>query len=105
MREAARSYSPAGIQRLAQLAGLTEHPPAEHEAVQVACIAQLLDRAWGKPTQVVAGDDRQPLLIDFRWADARPEPVVTADAAAPLTIDADAEAGDMVVTWAGEGGK
>src|SRR5215469_16393828 len=40
----ARSHGPAGIQRLAELAGLTEYPPAMNEAVQAACIAQLLDR-------------------------------------------------------------
>jgi hypothetical protein len=70
MRAAARSYSLAGIQRLAELAGLTEHPPAENEAVQAACIAQLLDRGFGKVAQLIAGDDERPVSIRFEWAPA-----------------------------------
>jgi hypothetical protein len=82
MRAAARSFSLAGIQRLAQLAGLTEQPPAENEAVQAACIAQLLDRGFGKAAQLVVGDEERPAVIEYRWAAAmepeRSPPVIEA---------------------------
>lgn len=71
-------YSVAGIHRLAQLAGLTEHPPAENQAVQVLCINSLLDRAYGKPTPLFGEDGERPSMIVFRWAPAQDTIVDTA---------------------------
>jgi hypothetical protein len=30
----------------------------------------LLDRGWGRPLQVVAGDEQRPIAISFEWAPA-----------------------------------
>src|SRR5205809_920571 len=73
IRDLAREHGPAGIAKLAELAGLTPGTPAEAEAVRVTAIRELLDRGFGKPTQPLSGDpDGAPMAIDFRWADATP---------------------------------
>jgi hypothetical protein len=54
----------------------------------------LLDHAWDRPTQHVAGDrDAPPLAIDFRWADATP--AQSAPEPAPIS-----DAGDIDVVFA-----
>jgi hypothetical protein len=56
IREAARQYSDQAVKRLAQL--MTK---AESEAAQVAACKEILDRAWGRPTQTHANDSENPL--------------------------------------------
>jgi hypothetical protein len=60
----ARTHTPEAIEAL--VAALAY--PRERVAAAVA----LLDRGWGKPTVVVAGDGERPIAIDFTWADATP---------------------------------
>jgi hypothetical protein len=58
LEEAARQYAPAALERLAHL---SRH--AESEAAQVAACREILDRAYGKPTQPVSGDADAPQLL------------------------------------------
>ncbi|MGB9880386.1 MAG: DUF5681 domain-containing protein [Anaerolineae bacterium] len=51
VRELARSYTEEAIRTLAELMRT-----AKNERVRCAAAEALLDRAWGKPTQLVAGD-------------------------------------------------
>ena len=37
----------------------------------------LLDRAWGRPRQLVSGDTNMPLIVDFRWAGGDPVAAAT----------------------------
>jgi|SRR5689334_11310598 hypothetical protein len=55
IRALAREHSPAAIQTLRHIA---EH--GKQESARVAASVALLDRAWGKPTQPIAGDDELP---------------------------------------------
>jgi hypothetical protein len=63
------------------MAGLVPGAPAETEGTRVAAIKELLDRGYGKATQLLAGDaEAPPLAIEFSWADATsalsaPEPI------------------------------
>jgi hypothetical protein len=68
IREAARSYAPAAIKELARLA-----THAESETVRVMAIDKLLDRAYGKPVQMVVGDEENPLAMVVRWAQLETE--------------------------------
>jgi hypothetical protein len=72
-----REFTPQAI------AALVDALQSPRERVAAACA--LLDRGWGRPVQTLAGDSNNPLVVDFRWADAIPQ------SAAPdlLTIDAD----------------
>jgi hypothetical protein len=82
MRELARSRTTQAIEALT--AALNN--PRERVAAAIA----LLDRGWGKATQLIAGDEERPAVIEFRWAPAsEPEPVVAAviDAAASIIDD------------------
>jgi hypothetical protein len=57
IKAAAQVFGPAGIQRLARLAGLVSGAaPAESEQTQVAAIRELLDRGYGKAAQSVTAD-------------------------------------------------
>jgi hypothetical protein len=56
LRELAREFGPAGLQKLAELAGLIPGTPADNQAVQVAAIRELLDRGYGKPVQAIEGE-------------------------------------------------
>ena len=48
----ARSHGPAGIAKLAELAGFIDGvPPARKQETQVAAIRELLDRGYGRPSQ------------------------------------------------------
>jgi hypothetical protein len=93
IHEIARQFGPAVIQRLAQLSGVAPGGLADSHAVQVAAMRELLDRGWGKATQLIGSDTDRPLAIDFRWADAMPQPLLEPGPA-PLTIDVEAEAED-----------
>jgi hypothetical protein len=78
------------------LAGLTDAPGAANEATRVAALKELLDRAYGRSVAVIAGDEeRGPLQIDFRWADALP---AAADAPAVIDGETDADA-PLTLVW------
>src|SRR5215471_18778999 len=59
----AKHYTPQAI------AALVDALKYKNERVHAAAI--LLDRAWGKVPQPLSGDKNQPLIVDFRWADAQ----------------------------------
>jgi hypothetical protein len=64
---------------------------------------------WKSATDLnMGGQQDNPVAIDFTWAPALPQPLPASNS--PPTIEADveaedAEAGDVVVSWDGEGGK
>lgn len=60
IRDLARAYGPEAIAELARLAGLTKGAGSESEQTRVSAIKELLDRGYGKATQVIAGDDTKP---------------------------------------------
>ena len=67
IRELARRHTPAAI---AALQGVMSSPTAP-AAARVAAAQALLDRAWGKPTQPLAGDDSAgPVRIVCSWREA-----------------------------------
>jgi hypothetical protein len=83
------------IEQLAEMAGLTGRPGIPNVAVRVAAMKELLDRGYGKATQIVAGDEERPVAIQFTWAPAQPQQPADEFAvpvAQPLTIDAELEA-------------
>ncbi len=75
LRDLARQHAAAAVKELARLS-----LKARSEAVRVAAARELLDRGYGKATQIVEGSlvDRAPLpselpLVQFIFAD-KPEP-------------------------------
>ena len=67
VRDLARQYTPAAI---AALEGVMSSPTAP-AAARVAAAEALLNRAWGKPTQPLAGDeDAGPVRIVCSWREA-----------------------------------
>lgn len=62
IRALAGQHSPKAIKRLAYL---IDH--AESEAAQVAACKELLDRAHGKATQPISGDDTAPPIQYVVW--------------------------------------
>jgi len=77
LKELARVYGPAAIERLAQLSGLSVDaqgnpvPGAESEATQAAAIRELLDRGYGRATQHIAGEEGGPVRVRVVIDDAR----------------------------------
>src|SRR5688572_25334426 len=62
IKDIARQYGPAAIEQAAKLAGLIEGAmAAESEAARVAALNMLLDRGYGKPSQVLGSDPENPL--------------------------------------------
>lgn len=57
VKAAAREYGPAAIERLVKLLEREDSP-----ATQLGAARELLDRAYGKATQPVAGDDSLPAI-------------------------------------------
>jgi hypothetical protein len=55
VRDLAREHTPAAV---AKLASIMEN--GKSEMAQIAAATALLDRAWGKATQPIAGDDSMP---------------------------------------------
>jgi hypothetical protein len=45
------------------LAGIMDQEAAPHSA-RVAAATALLDRGWGKPTQLIGGDEDNPIRIE-----------------------------------------
>jgi hypothetical protein len=114
IRDAARRYGHACITTLATMAGLNGAKPVANPAVRVAAMRELLDRGYGKATQMISGDTNAPLLIDFRWA-SDTTPVAPIQPVRQLVIDVndavavvtDTEAADTVIeapsaTWAAD---
>jgi hypothetical protein len=106
----ARDYGPAVIVKLAEMAGLTDRPAIPNAAVRVMAMKELLDRGYGKATQILGGDEEQPIAVSFEWAPALNRQTEDEDgvtglpAARPLTIDAeleDAAADGTVILWKG----
>jgi hypothetical protein len=104
VKEIARPYGPGAVRVLAQLAGLIDgQPPAESEPARIMACRELLDRAYGKSTVLIVGDEEQPVRIDFRWAPAmEPEPTAPIIDAAANGEDGDTADGGITITWAGE---
>jgi hypothetical protein len=65
LRDLARAHAPEAVRELARLA---KH--AKSEAARIAAIKELLDRAYGKPTQFVAADN-EPALSDLNLEELR----------------------------------
>lgn len=64
VKQIAQEYGPGAIEKAAELAGLIrDKPAATSEAAQMAAINTILDRAYGKPSQVIAGDPDNPLTV------------------------------------------
>ena len=65
MKDIARQYGPQAVQELARLAGLAEDGvgAAESEQARIAALNGILDRGYGKPSQVVGGDPDNPVEI------------------------------------------
>jgi len=62
VRDIAKQYAPAALKELARLS-----TKAESEQARVSAINSLLDRAYGKPTQLIGGDqDAAPILHEIR---------------------------------------
>jgi len=89
----ARQYGPAGVEMLAELAGLTPGKVAEPDTARIAAIKELLDRGFGKATQLITGDPERPVAIEFTWAPATPA-VSHETNDAPPVIDATPEPND-----------
>ncbi len=60
--ELTRAHTVAAVETLASLMADAETPPA----ARVAAANALLDRAWGKPTQPLGGEDGGPLQVVIR---------------------------------------
>lgn len=59
-----KSLARAHTERALQvLAGIMDAENAPH-AARVAAATALLDRGWGKPTQLIGGDEDNPLRIE-----------------------------------------
>lgn len=67
IKAVARIHGPAAITRLAELAGLVQGQlPAGSEQAQVSAAKELLDRGYGKATQLVGGDpDSGPIKVTW----------------------------------------
>lgn len=113
LREIARQAAPEAIAQLLRLAA-----SAKSEAARVMACREILDRALGKATQPIAGEDGGPLnhrfaieFVDARAelerklsklaapmadvGDGEPEPVLPAPDAPALRTDAPAEDGRL----------
>jgi hypothetical protein len=71
VQELARAHTEAAIQTLVEC--------LRDPRLRVQAAALLLDRAWGKASQVIAGDEDKPVAIDFTWAPALPPAVAAED--------------------------
>jgi Family of unknown function (DUF5681) len=69
--EAAKRYAPPAMLKLAEMAGLVPGvEPALFESTRLAACRELLDRALGRPAQMVQGDADRPLTVKFQWQNA-----------------------------------
>jgi hypothetical protein len=82
------------------MAGLVPgQPPAEAEPCRIAAVRELLDRGYGKSTQPLATDTNQPLVVDFRWADAVPAVTTAAPVIEAAPVDAESDDDEIRVIW------
>jgi hypothetical protein len=105
IKSLAQPYGPGAVAVLARLAGLIEgQPPAESEPARIMACKELLDRAYGKATQPIVGDDEQPIAIHFTWASAPPPAPAASAASSTSVIDAEPEDnGALTIEWTTEG--
>lgn len=79
---AAREHTPLAVSTLAMVASDVKAPPAARVAASVA----LLDRGWGRPSQVIEGKDGAALfptlLVTFATASEAATDALTIDASA-----------------------
>lgn len=68
LRAAAQTYGMAAIENLAKLSGLMPgEPGADSEQARIMATNALLDRGYGKATQIIAGDDgSDPVSLNMR---------------------------------------
>ena len=72
IKSVAREYGPAAVRELAKLAGLTEDGAgkAESEQARIAALNGVLDRGYGKATQLIGGDDEaDPINVSHAGTD------------------------------------
>jgi hypothetical protein len=81
VQELARTHTEAAVRTLAECLNDPKH--------RVAAAIALLDRGWGRPLQVVGGDEERPVAVQFSWAPATPEPQPEAAAVIDAATDAD----------------
>jgi hypothetical protein len=71
----AQDWGPGAVRKLAELAGLVKDKPgAQSETARITALGMILDRAYGKPPQIIGGDGHNPLRIagPVRTIDAPP---------------------------------
>lgn len=63
-RTLAQKFGPKAIEQIAAMAGLAkdEKGKAEAEATRLGALNAILDRAYGKPSQPIGGDDDMPAI-------------------------------------------
>lgn len=61
LKELAREYTAEALAALVQIMN-----ESESDAARVSAINSILDRGYGKPSQVIAGDAENPLLLTHR---------------------------------------
>lgn len=59
IKDVARQYSPKAIEQLAKLAGLDGGKGAKSEQARIRACELIIERAHGKATQLIAGDDTE----------------------------------------------
>jgi hypothetical protein len=72
VRDLARVYAPAAIKELGRLA-----LKARSESARIAAARELLDRGYGKATEILADEEASdigPKMIEVRFTKPRPEP-------------------------------
>ena len=66
IKAVAQQWGPDAIKALAELAGLSAEKPeakAQSEQARIAALGMIMDRAYGKPSQTIAGDAENPLKL------------------------------------------
>jgi hypothetical protein len=92
----ARQHTAMAIDGLVELASQREDLNIAKDAMLA-----LLDRGWGKPTQMVASDPDQPVSFEIVWGPARSETPGIASNGEDKTIDAE----DAEIVWGNGDGK
>ena len=70
------------MMKLAEMAGLVPGvEPAMFESTRLACCKELLDRALGRPAQMVQGDADKPVVVRFQWQSAMDGTNISAEQA------------------------
>lgn len=64
----ALKYGPAAIKQAAKLAGLVGDGKggAESEQARLTALGMVLDRAYGKPSQAIVGDQNNPIQLSHK---------------------------------------